>query len=128
MVGEVGQPQRAGFADEEAEDPVATRQVTDRLVLFGGQPTGDELHQVLAVGSQHPEGAVLRVDQLARRAHDPRQDLRQVQACRDGHDRVQEGTEALLGFGRGLGAPTELIQQVVQVECGGAGPALFLSR
>ena len=127
VVGQGVQPQRSWVADQQAQYAMTPGKGADGVPLRGGQAVGDELDEVLAVRSEHPQGAVGRVDQVAGAGHDPGQDLWQVQPRGDGHDRVQECAEALLGLAGGLSATAELIQQVVQVERVRAWPTLILS-
>ena len=69
--------------------------ISDPLPL--GHAAGDELDQVLTLGGQDAEGAVLRVDQGARGLDDPAEHLRQLEVGADGDDRVQQRAQPLLG-------------------------------
>ena len=78
MAGDVRQPPRQPFPDQHAQHAVPPRWVTDCLTLRLGDPLCHELDHVLAVGAEHAQGTVLRVDQLTSRVHDPGQDVSQL--------------------------------------------------
>jgi len=97
VVGEVVQPPRPRFTDQQTEHAMPTRQVPDRLALPLAEPLRHELHEVLAVLAKHAQRAILRVDELTGRTHDPVEDIGQLEVGRDRHHGVQEGSQTLLG-------------------------------
>ena len=93
------------------------RQVADARPDLLVDPGVDELVQ-RPVRPDHPERAVLGVDQRDRRRHDPAQRGRQLQATGDTDHRVEQAVQ-LVPAGRDLGQPVgHLVQQLVQPQRG----------
>ena len=57
MLGEVGQAQRLGVDDQEAEDPMALGELADRLSALVVDAEGDELRQSCVRDSSSTPGA-----------------------------------------------------------------------
>jgi hypothetical protein len=93
-----------------------------------GQPAGHKLHEVLAIGAEHPQGAIPRIYQLTRRADDPSENIGQLKVGTDGHHSVKEGAKTFLGPGGCLRTPAKLVQQVLQVNRGRRGPRRYRLR
>jgi hypothetical protein len=88
VAGEVAQPQRDRFADEQAEDAVALRQVSDAVRRVGVDPLVHELDEGLLVDlrADDAERPVARAGEFARRCDDALQRRREVEV---GSDREQ---------------------------------------
>ena len=94
VLAQVGQPQRLGVDDEQAEDAVPLGQVADEPVGVVVDPDGDELRQAGAGVVEHAEGAVAGVDQPDRRLHDPPEHAGRVEVGTEGQHRVEELAQA----------------------------------
>ena len=116
MGADVGDPAGAGVADQQPQHSVPARQRADGRPLSSCHPVGDELHQPLAVGAQHPERAVLRAHEVAGRAGDPAQHLRQLEVGADGDDGVEELAEAVVAGLGDDGPRAQLGEEVVELE------------
>ena len=105
VLGEVGETQRAGIGDQQPEDAVALRLLTDRPVGVVVDPGDDELGEGAARRVEHAEGAVAGVDELAGGVDDALQGRGQVEVGPDGHHGVDEAVEpgAPDGVARGHG-------------------------
>ena len=96
MRGDVGQTQRPGIVDQQAEQAVSLGPVVDPLDLVLAQADRDELGQppVVADDAQRPVG---RVDEPDRGLHDAPQGGLQVQARADGDDRLEQPAHPVPG-------------------------------
>jgi len=90
VFADVGQPDRFGVGDEQAQHAAAARQVADLRVDRGVHAVGDEVGQVGAVGADHPERAVAGAGQRTGGLDDALQGGAQVEVGADTHDRVQQ--------------------------------------
>ncbi len=113
MAGQVVQAQRTGFADEQPQHPMPTREVADRVPASRGQAFGHELDQVLAIRPDNPHRPVPGVDELAGRVHDSGEHLRQVQPGGHRHHRVEKSPQTMLSplvVQRTLGGHTTMLR------------------
>jgi len=115
MVGDVGQAQRPGIVDQQAEQPAALRPVVDSADLLLAQADGDEFGQppVLADHAQRP---VRRVNEPDRGLDDPPQRGLQVESRANGDDRLQQGSHPVPGGQHGLQPSLQLGEQLVQLQ------------
>ncbi len=90
VVGEVVEPQRSRFADQQAEDAVPAGQVSDATPGRLVDALGDEVDQH-PVGPDDPQGAVRRAGERRGGLHDPAQHRVQVEVGADGADRPEQG-------------------------------------
>ena len=113
--GDVGQPQRPGIVDQQAEQAASLGPVVDPRDLVLAQADRDELGQplVLTDDAQRPVG---RVDEPDRGLHDAPQGGFQVQARADGDDRFEQAAHPVPGRQHGLQPPLQLGQELVQLQ------------
>ena len=120
MRAEHGQPDRLRLLDEQAQDPLAAREVADQRPLLVVEAGGDELDQEVAA-ADHAQRGVLRAGELARRLDDAGEDAALVEVGGDRDDRVEQrlggarqlgtrvrGHPASVGHGRAVRAPDAL--------------------
>ena len=86
---QIRQPQRMLADDELAEQPLALREMAHPRPGLLVQPDVDEPGHA-AVGCEHPQRPVPRVDEVHRGLHDAAQRRVQFQAIGDGEDRVEQ--------------------------------------
>ena len=94
MFCEVVQPERLRIFDQDAENPMTSRQgadLGDRLLI---DPDRDELGQCVAVADDTERG-VPGVDEFRGRFHDSLQHRLQVESAADGHDGVQQAMQPI---------------------------------
>ena len=105
VLGEVGEAQRAGVGDQQAEDPVPLGPLADRPVRVVVEPGDEELVEAVSRHVGHAEGAVAGVDELARGVDDALQGRGEVEVRPDGHHGVDELVQpgAPDGIARGHG-------------------------
>ena len=105
---EVGEAQRLGVDDQQAEDAVALGELADAVVGRVVDPDGDELRQAGAGVVEHAEGAVAGVDQADGGLDDAPQHARRVEVGPEDQDGVEQLAQALrtrdLGHDRTLRA------------------------
>ena len=94
MLGEVGQAQRLGVGDQQAEDAVTLGQVADRTARVVVDADGDELGEARARLVEHAERAVGGVDEVDGAADDAPQHRRQVEVGADRQHGVEQLTPA----------------------------------
>ena len=93
MPGQIGQPDRTGLADHQAQDAVPPRQWPDQRPLLVADTVGGEALEHAAVGRQHADCRVVRTDHLGRDLDDALQHPVQRQLGdegRRGDDQVLE--------------------------------------
>ena len=122
MLGDVLEPSWLGVTDEQPENAVAPRRVTDPGALLRRDAPGDELDEPLAVAADDAQGAVARVDECRGRLDDPSEDLGQVQVGTHRDDGVEELAHPVLGLARRAGPCSQLVDQVVQIKRVGTRP------
>ena len=83
-VAEVLEPDRPGVLDQRPEQALALGEATDRVDRRVVHADVDELLEAGAVGRDHAQGAVRRVDELARGLDDPAQHGLEVEDADDG--------------------------------------------
>jgi hypothetical protein len=115
MAGDIGQAQRPGVADQQAEQAASLGPVVDAFDLVLGQADRDELGQPLAV-ADHAQGAVGGVDQPDRGLDDPPQGGFQVQAGADGHHCLEQAAHAVPGGQHGLQPALQFRQELVELQ------------
>ena len=91
--GDVGQPERLVVGDQRAEDAPARGAGADGLLLLVGQAHREELVERPPVLGQHPQGAVLRIDEVDGLLDDPAQDHGQVQLGVEDEDGLDEAAQ-----------------------------------
>jgi hypothetical protein len=99
VLGDVGQPQRPGIIDQQAEQAASFGPVVDPGDLVLAQAHRDELGQPLALVplADDAERAVGRVDQADRGLDDPPEGGLQVQAGADRDDRLEQPAHPVPG-------------------------------
>lgn len=115
VVGQFGQSQRYGMADQLTEQPVAAGQIPDPGPSLVVHAHRDELRQAL-LPADHPQRAVLRVDQHHGRLDDVPQHLGQIQLPPDGQDRLQQTVHPVPGAAHRVDADLQLLQQLVEAQ------------
>ena len=113
IVADVLQPDRPRIVDERPEHPAALGEVTDGGHRLGRHAHVDELLQA-APRSDHPERAVLRVDQLDGGVHDALEHHRQLDRLDDGLRRAEQGAKPALRVHDLAGALHELLERPVE--------------
>ena len=116
MTRDVWQPPRPSLPDQQTEHAVTTRRVPDCLTLRLGDPLGHELDEVFAIGADHAQRAVLRVDKLTGRMHYPAKDVGQLKVRGDCHHGVKKRGQTLLGPVRSLLTTAQLVELRDRVE------------
>ncbi len=115
VLGDVVQPQRVRLVDDQAEQPVAGRQVADLQDLLLADPVVHEGPQPLAgTGAEHAQGGVPRTDQLAAHADDPGQHAVEAEVGADADDGVEQQPPARLVVEDHVDAGEHLAQQRVE--------------
>ena len=127
VFGDVAQPDRLGFVDQQAENAAPGGQVADAPVFGDGQSVGDELDQP-PVGTDHAQRAVACAGQPAGGHHDALQGTAQVQAGADADDRLQQSGEALPAGHHVADPQLQFGQQLVQAYPGQCGQAQRRAR
>jgi hypothetical protein len=95
MLGQVGEPQRLGLDDEQAEDAVALGQIADGGVGLAVEADGDEVREPGAGLVEDPESPEPGVDQFHGGGDDPLQHRPEIEVRADGEhgiDQAAEGT------------------------------------
>jgi hypothetical protein len=119
VLGDVAQPQWFGPVDDQAEQPVTARQVTDGVPLLLREPVRDERLQPAArPRAEHPQGGVLGVRELAGGLHDAMQHAVQRQVAGDRDDGVEQKRQPVLPVDDLADAVQELTEQVVEARSG----------
>ncbi len=115
VLGQFGQAQWLGVADQLAEDAVPGGQRADPFADFVADADGQERGQlpVVADDAQRP---VLGVHQGHGGLHDAAQHLGQVELPADGHDGFEESVEPVPGPPDLVDARLELVEQFVEAQ------------
>ena len=92
---QIGQTQRLGVEDQQAEDAVTLRTSADPGRLVVGEADGDELGQPRPGLVEHPERGVPRIDELGGRLGDAAQRIGQRLLGADRHHRVEQAQQLL---------------------------------
>ena len=108
------QPDRPRIVDERPEHPAALGEVADRGHRLGWHAHVDELLQAAPRGD-HPERAVLGVDQLDGRVHDALEHHRQLDGLDDGLRRLEQGAKPPLRVHDLARALHELLERPVEL-------------
>jgi hypothetical protein len=116
VVADVAQPDGSGIVDQGAEEPLALGQVADLLHGARLHADVDERLQPGPVGPDHPDGAVRRVDQLARRLDDAPEDSVEREVADDGAVGAEQPAEPVLGALDVVRALDQLREQLVELE------------
>ena len=112
MLADVGQAQRPGILDQQAEQAAALGPVMDPADLLLAQAYRDEFGQPLAL-ADHAQRPVGRVHQVDRGLDDPPQRRLQVQARADRHHRFEQGAHSVPGGRHGLQPCLQFGEQLV---------------
>ena len=86
-----------GVPDQQSQDTMAPRRVTDLGALLDRHAAGDELDESFTVRAEDTERAVAGIDQCGRRLDDPSQHLGEVEVGADRDNGIQQLTQPLLG-------------------------------
>ena len=116
---DVGQAQRAGVVDQQAEQAAALGPVVDPGDLVLAQADRDELGQPpfpAVIVADDAERAVGRVDQADRGLDDPPEGGLQVQAGADGDDRLEQAAHPVPGRQHRLQPTLQLGEQLVELQ------------
>src|SRR6266704_609070 len=89
IVCDAPQAQRLGIPGQDAEDPLADWQGSDRKPFLGRDARGNEIQEP-AVRTDHTQGPVSRVRQLDRQLDDPLQDDLNRQVRRKDEHRIEQ--------------------------------------
>src|SRR5215207_6334177 len=100
MAREIGQPDRGGLADHEAQDPVAPWRWPDAGPELRVDSVGDEALQEATVRRQYADGGVPRTDDLRRDEHHAIQHAPEGGLGDERGGRDYQAFEAVLGAGR----------------------------
>ncbi len=111
VLGQVGQTQRLGVADQLTEQAVPRRQRADPPDLLLVQPHRDELRQPLVL-PDHAERPVLGVHQLRRRLHDVLQHLGEFEIAPDREHRLQQAVYPVPGPAGSVQPRLQFVQPV----------------
>ena len=112
---DVGQAQRPGIVDQQAEQAASLRPVVDPADLVLAQADRDELGQppVVADDAKRPVG---RVHQLDRGLDDPPERGLQVQPRADGDDGREQAAHPVPGRQHGLQPALQLGEELVELQ------------
>ena len=113
--GDIGQAQRPGVIDQQAEQAASLGPVVDPADLVLAQADRDELGQP-AVVTDDAQCAVGRVHQPDGGFDDPPERGLQVQAGADGDDRLEQPAHPVPGLQYGLQPGLQLGQQLVKLQ------------
>ncbi|GAB3892924.1 hypothetical protein GCM10027612_41500 [Microbispora bryophytorum subsp. camponoti] len=125
MLGDVGQPQRLRFLDQQAEQAQPVRPVLDPGDLLLAQPYRYELEEGVLL-PDHAHRAVCRVHQRRGGGHDAPQNHLQVEVAADRHDRLQQRVHPIPGGQHRLQTRLQLRQQIIQPHAGNQRRGLLL--
>src|SRR5436309_8553443 len=100
MIGDVSDPYRMWFTNEETKDSVARRKVADRAAFARGQPGRHKFDKPIAV-ADHAQSTVASVRDLGCEVDDPLEDNRQRQLRCQGQTRLEEHVLAVAGLSHG---------------------------
>ena len=115
MRSDVGQAQRPGIVDQQAEQPASLGPVVDPADLVLAQADRDEFGQPSVV-TDDAQCAVGRVHQLDGGFDDPPEGGLQVQARADGDDRLEQPAHPVPGRQYGLQPGLQFGQQLVELQ------------
>ena len=90
MLVEIGETQGLGIDDQQPQDPVTLREVTDRPTAIVVDPDCDELGEPRSVLVDDAERSVAGIGQFDGGLGDPPQHVRQFEVGRERLHRVQE--------------------------------------
>ena len=115
MRGDIGQAQRPGVIDQQAEQAASLGPVVDPADLVLAQADRDELGQPPVV-TDDAQRAVGRVHQPDGAFDDPPEGGLQVQARADGDDRLEQPAHPVPGRQHGLQPGLQLGQELVKLQ------------
>ncbi len=93
---EVRESKRPGVGDQNTQDPPARREVADGLAGLVAESGGDELREPVSRLVEHADRAVPGTGEVARRLHEPGQDLLQLESSGDRDPGVEQRLEAVI--------------------------------
>jgi len=112
---EIVEADRERVADQQAEDAVAVRKVTDQVDRGRGHAGVDERFE-LAIASDDPDRRITGIEQVTGRLNYAVQDHRKTQICGHGRIGTQQPPQTTLDTKHSTRPITMLLQQEIQLQ------------